>query len=327
MVKKQNNHLVPKCILKGFVVPGTKFSIYYLELDSGNIITRNIGNKDKYFNISDFYSTKSISEILNSSGISFTINPIFKDLEENLETNLSRHIENEIYTLSFKIHQNKDLTGEEIHFIKQYSILQFLRIQRFRDIQEEVFSEKNIPRVTRKNIADLANEKILNSKSKISPNHRNTNLELMKLRLKHRKYCNRDLSDKHTEYIINRENAEHLYKKINLKELDLIILINSSEEPFIISDTGIALIENGLEVNIDNVFLDYIPNNFEIYLPISSEICLKFATSCTSKRMNIDDVNEVIKINDYIRGEAYTIVFGSFKEKLSKYLVKKLKIK
>lgn len=328
----RKNHFIPAFILRNFKEPKFKANISYLIKDTSQIEQRNITSFNKYYNIKAFYSRDSLKTILTSINPSIEINPLFVDLENDLENELSK-IELRASQIFQKIINNSDieLSNDEINFVKEYIIIQHLRTKKFMedfsnfpfDFPED-FEESLIEEVE---MADVDIKKIIKQENpqKNSAERREIYRQFLKFRKKNPQYRTRMLTEQeisqaveearanfnahfnsdnsHTLFIIKKKSRDDFIELVKMNQLNMTILLNYTSELYNLPDAGVII---SREAN----------SNYKITLPIHPKISIVFSDSDFKKQqVSIESVKE---FNRLCKDESMFVVFGN-KSSLENY--------
>ncbi len=324
----RKNHFIPAFVLRNFKNTETSNQISYLQKEEDIIENRNIDSLNQYYNIKRFYSEKPLNKIQEECDNLLYINPQFFLLDRDLEENLSA-FESKISPIFEKIINNEDYipSSFELNLLKEFFIIQHLRTKKFREDFSK-YSEEFPADFEQELIADIRNANIdfkeilreqyphKNSKErrkiyldflrykKKNPDYRVESFKknpyaikstINKFRNMFNKIYNSEES--HSIFIINKESSDNLKKITGLDERTYTLLVNETQTPFLLSDSGV------LETN------DESRNKQEYFLPISPRLCVSFTKNKVKKQ--IVDESFVKQFNKFIYEESMFVVFGT----------------
>jgi len=295
------NHTIPNFLLKNFRISGTSSGIFYLDM-VGTINQKNTKNRSELFNLKDFYSKKPLTELLKNKP-HIEINPIFKKLDEPLEKNLDTFIEKPFSTIVNKIIETKNLNilaSEDLCFIKEYLMIQFIRTSRYKEdvkylgSKMEILSINEISRL----IVQFARNNCNASSPRVNSQSREVRQEAQRIRLRLAYWKDPDF---HSAEIIDKNKRDAFYQKTGLHEKNVSLLLNETQSPFILPDTGVTLIDDS--------------GSIEILLPLNPLMCLKFSGD-TEKITKIADETSINSINVLSLKDSFKAVFSDRKKYL-----------
>ncbi len=324
----RKNHFIPAFILRNFKNPEFNSQVSYLILENNIIKDKNITSFNQYFNIKRFYSTDSLNSIITNSTSGIIINPLFERSDLDLEENLSI-IESKASTIIDKIVNNvdTDLTQEEINYLKEYFVIQHLRTKKFKedyakspmefpdDFEEKLLEDiQNVDIDMKKLIKEKHPNKNAKERRELyktflkykkeNPNYRVEYLEkkskeieaeIQKARNMFNKVFNSDKS--HSIFIINNDNRNNFFDITNLDSLNFNILINNTDEEFLLTDAGVLITEDGDE------------ESRKYTLPIMPRICLAFTKVLERKQiLTLDSIKEFNRLS---KEESMFVIFGN----------------
>lgn len=337
------DHFVPKLILRKFSNSEGLIHFYNKEL---NNISKKVPY-DNQLQKTNFYGVKTLSE-LNALFRDIEINPIFNNPGDNLERALDLCLEspmgNIVNTIIRKFNQKKDivlsLVGEK--FIKEYVAIQHLRTFKFRMISKK-FSEKfSLPQSFKDKVIENVSQRNINIKEIIKkkmPDSNRNERRVFELRWKKKlkknpnlieeirekrfeeslddmiKEAEQDIKDilnhpdKHSANIINIKQRDFFFKRCELNNRNVVIVINLTKIPFVLGDTGIVLMADDPEAK----------KNLDIFLPIHPRLLIGLSNDLP-KNAVIDD-NFVRQFNQISRDESYKNVYSSCSQTLKSLLL------
>lgn len=142
MAEYKKNHYIPRFILKNFVNEDGKTHFFHKK--SNKII--DIENWEDQCQKNYFYSKKTLKE-LDEEFSHISINPIFVNIDKNLEHNFDLYVERKFSSIVKKILEYvskkkiPNLDHDEKTFIKEYFILQHIRTLKFKSDMKEINEE------------------------------------------------------------------------------------------------------------------------------------------------------------------------------------------
>lgn len=338
------NHFVPRLIIKRFSDSDGKISFYSKK---NNFVSEPIPYDD-ILQERNFYSKKSLFE-LKTDFDNITINPLFKNIDNTLEENLSLYVESPMGAILEKIIQPVldgkmiKLSQAESDFIKRYIEIQHVRTVKFKEIEKEVHKVVlNVPEDIGKLIMNQESKRELDIKKIIRErsselNHKSRRKLEIEWKRKLKKNPNL-LND-----IRNSDSVRNVLEtEINKMEQKFEFFHNSpdkhSSEVIDSNLTDRFLKSRGLDKNNLRFVLNNTPIPFvltdtgiiimcwnygdrqeiRVYLPIHPKILIEL---CPEESLFIADENYVKEFNQISRGESLLNVYSNSIETLKSLIV------
>ncbi len=291
------NHFVPAFIIRNFS-DSDQDAILRISLlhKATNKVIKNIPAVDQCQKRNLYYKD-SLKNILKKFS-HITLNPIFEDDSEDLETSLSRFIENPFSSFCRMLLEKKNparflLKNEQ--FIREYIIIQFLRCNRFKDsiskmkveIPQKQFIELLKQEVIKNSI--LSEEQVLHM---LSTEKYASLLQKYVTEIKNKIDDFQDHDGRHTAEVISKGTRDSFFNKYGLQQATIKLIINTTPIPFVLSDAGVLTVEH-VKVYPSGI----VQKDMEFYLPISPKIMIMFSKGedlpTTISKEQIQEINRI----------------------------------
>jgi len=334
-------HFVPRFIIRNFADSNGNIRFYNKETGLVSPEVNHYTQLQKW----NFHSKKSLTDLKNLFP-DIEINSIFNNnTNEDLETALSHCLESPMSSIVAKIvrkfnnREGISLTEEENNFIKEYVAIQHIRTLKFKMVSRKFNEKFSLPSDFKDKIIGIENNREIDIKSiikKRSPTlNQKARRELeMKWRKKLKKNPNlveeirqtlfndsldemvknaeEDIKEiithpeRHSAYIINKKQRNSFCKRCEFDKKDVKIVINLTNTPFVLGDTGILMMADDPEGK----------NNLEVFLPIHPHIIIGLSENLP-KNAVIDD-NFVANFNRIAKEDSYKNVYSTSETTLNK---------
>lgn len=334
-LKMSKDHYLPRLIIRNFTDSSGK--IYFFSKKDKKIYGP--FNHYNQLQENNFYSKKPINELKEMfSHIEFNpiFQDKNLNLDKNIELYLERPI-GELFSNIIKELLNGNLpkvSDEDFNLIKEYFVIQHLRTPMQKRISREVHDKtlklpSNIKEIIMENEhnreidpREFVNKyfshlnhkqrreklKLFNKKLKKNPNFikdiRNSKKteEILEEEIKKSEEeleRIRTHPDKHSSEILDFKLRDSFSKRIDLDNRNIKFLVNNTEIPFILSDTGIIII-----------CWDYrVKQELHLYLPIHPQILIEFSQD--SEKIKLVDEKFVREINELSENDSLINVYSS----------------
>jgi hypothetical protein len=301
------NHIIPNYILTHFHKANTN-SFFYLDKLRKVIGLKNTRKRSHLFNLKDFYSKEPLSKlkILNPHII---VNPIFKLNEKPLEINLERGIESPFKKVIDKICAKPkevmlDLTEQEI--CKEFLAIQYVRTQKYKEDCKFLSQFLQVPPLAE--IARLLVIEIRRNSPSSKLNARSNEVIRAAVRIQTRVKTYWENPNTHSSEIIDKRKRDSFFQILDLNSKLVSILVNTSDIPFVLPDSGVIVFR-------PNPSVKYI----EAVLPITPSLALLFSDK--KQTWSIISVDEIIEINRLSYEESFTAIFSNNEAYLKSFLI------
>lgn len=334
------DHFVPQFIIKKFADNNGNIHCFNKSSKEISALWR---YKDQLFS-NNLYSKKSLLELQEQFSLK-TLNPIFKNTNETLEKNLNWNLETPLSKILDKIIEpilSKEippLSKDEASFIEEYIVIQHLRTISFKMTSRKYNEKFNLPPWFKETI--IENEKnreliirkiIKNTKEGLNAKKRFEIEKSYKQKLKKNPNLLREIREnflkseldsmvvdaqkeikeillhpeKHSADIIDMKHRESFFKRCDIEHMNLRIILNETNIPFVLPDTGISILSDDPEGKI----------NTEIYLSIHPKILL--VLSKTLPLASLVGLNFVEMFNKAVNTNSYETIYSSSQDTLKK---------
>ncbi|MBU2576522.1 MAG: DUF4238 domain-containing protein [Nanoarchaeota archaeon] len=332
------DHFVPDFIIESFANSEGKIMFY----DKENHEVSNPFPYSTQMRKKNFYSRETLNKLKNQFDYILLNPIFLKGQNLNLEDALSLCLETPMGVIASKIisafGQKKmaRLTEEGKRFIKEYIAVQHIRTLSFKRRSIE-FNKKfnNFPSEVKDYLIENENSRTIQIRSLIKLKNPNKNtkerFEIEKgwrKKLKKNPYLIQEIREKlfneklnkmmkdaeenikylllhpekHSVDIIDRGFRNSFFKRCDVENLNVSIIVNQTPNHFVLTDTGIVLMSDNPSMN----------ENLEIFLPIHPRILIRLSKS----EKEIESVNKpfVDIFNKVSKEDSYKKVYSDSKE-------------
>jgi len=336
------DHFVPRFIIERFTNPDGKLHFYNKVSNSISLEVPHYTQLQK----ENFHSKENLSK-LKKIFKHIEINPIFNNSEDKLEHALDSCLEFPMGVIVSKIirgfNDKKEivLTPKEETFIKEYAAIQHLRTLKFKMLTKEFNEKFKFPPDLKDQIIDGESNREINIKEIIKKHNPSLNYKgRRKLELKWRKKVKKNPSliedirkkifgesldnlvkkakqdiknilnhlDRHSADIIDIKKRNSFFKRCDLNNRNVVIVINQTETPFVLGDTGIIIMADDPEGK----------KNLDIFLPIHPNLLIGLSNELPKNAV----INEefVVNFNEISKQESYKNIYSDSEGILKQFI-------
>lgn len=304
MPNKAKNHFVPDFIIRRFSkleeedIP----RISFLQKSTGTIqkdVIAKLQCQKKYF-----YSKEKIEFLLNKFK-HVILNPIFKYPDKTLEDNLELCVETPFGNILSQFEKGDiKILIDNVDFLKNYFLIQFIRTQKYKDSINEIkqfeeFPEHDFEEAIMKNLKEAPFPKgMINN-----PIYK----KLLKKRTRKAKknfLTYSDFVDRHSVEVLCQKSKDNFFTQYSFNDANMTLLQNETNIPFILSDWGV-LVTRVIKTYDDRTE----SKEYEFYLSINPKLIIMF-----SKKVDIVEKlseKDIIEINKLFFDECFDLVYSS----------------